>query len=59
MPADRDSQAVPADWPEPPWLKVFNRRELAWLAHRLDATNRELRITIQRLRAELDKEPQA
>lgn len=45
--------AVPEEWPEPAWLKVFNRRELAYLSWRLDASNSELRITCRKLAEQL------
>lgn len=50
--------SVPPEWTEPKWLKVFNRRELAWLAFRLDSSNRELRIVNRRLVEQLNRTEQ-
>lgn len=47
--------SVPADWTEPRWLAVFDRRALAWLAFRQDLRNRELRNIISRLRTQHER----
>ncbi|GAB3278374.1 hypothetical protein GCM10027449_18470 [Sinomonas notoginsengisoli] len=43
------TDTVPPDWAPRPWLEPFTRRELQWLAERLDAANRQLRIANRRL----------
>lgn len=51
----RQSETVDPEWVEPKWLKVFNRRELAYLAFRLDASNRTLRIVNRQLAETLNR----
>jgi hypothetical protein len=49
-------QIPPLGWTIPRWLEPFNRTELAYLAERQDMRCRQMRQTINRLRAQLEKE---
>ncbi|MEA5453588.1 hypothetical protein SPF06_02525 [Sinomonas sp. JGH33] len=51
----RGQTTVPEDWAEPKWTQPFNRRELAYLIVRLDASNTALRIVNRKLAAKLEE----
>lgn len=46
---------IPPDWQPPRWIEPFTKRELQWLAARLDASNRELRIVNRRLVTHIER----
>lgn len=48
--------AVPENYRPAPWVAVFTKTELQWLAERLDASNRELRIVNRKLAEHRRKE---
>lgn len=52
------ASTIPEDWTAPPWLERpgYTNRELMYLAERLDASNRQLRLINQRLRTQLDSQ---
>jgi hypothetical protein len=58
MTGERNPTTIPEDWTAPSWLTGpnYTKTELMYLAERLDASNRQLRIINQRLRTQLDRQ---
>ena len=46
------TDAIPADWTAPQWLKPYSKRELQWLASAQHDRNTRLQIECRRLRHE-------